>query len=226
MVTIENTERLKMIEKIVARRLKPYLDILASKVDLEYCWVGGSSLIMDEPNDIDLFPDPRCPHFKNAIHDGLKDHLVFQSANADTYVVDGKKIQACSHAAASLEDLLKSFDFAHVQIGATIHDGIIEGLLYTQDYHTATTAHTTYYTGTDFPLTSLIRLHKYTQRGLLTEGQRIYTTFEILADLANRGFTSYDDFCRQILGMDPAMGMEGIMRSPALKTLFEALNRG
>ena len=191
--------------------------------------LAGGCLVTDPPNDYDVYP--MSMHTKafdrRSIKAGLESlkrthdcAVLFESRNALTVCVDGKQIQFCDYAVTnpslpykpSLVELVKSFDYTHVQVGVSftpmeddkgsIRTPEADFIYYTDDYLETLVTKQTKYSGTEFPLGSLIRLRKYDKRGLLPLSRYRRTVLDILADIINRGFKDYDDFKAQLEAVD------------------------
>lgn len=191
--------------------------------------LAGGCLVTDHPNDYDVYPMSMYTKAfdRRSIKAGLeslkKSHdcaVLFESPNALTVVVDGKQIQFCDYAVMSpsvpgkpsLTELVRSFDYTHVQVGVSFtpmddDNGSIRTpeadlIYYTDDYLETLVTKQTKYSGTEFPLASLIRLRKYDKRGLLPLSSYRRTVLDILADIINRGFNDYEDFKKQLEAVD------------------------
>ena len=191
--------------------------------------LAGGCLVTDPPNDYDVYPmSTYAKAFdRRSIKAGLeslkKTHdcaVLFESRNALTVCVDGKHIQFCDYVVRSpsvpdkpsLVELVRSFDYTHVQVGvsfAPMDDGKgsirtpeADLIYYTDDYLETLITKQTKYSGTEFPLGALIRLRKYDKRGLLPLSRYRQTVLDILADIINRGFVDYDDFKKQLESVD------------------------
>jgi len=151
---------------------------------------------------------------------------LLHTRNAITCKYNKEIIQLCAYIKNSLEELINSFDFAHHQIGCEIkkteNDFKIEKIYYTQNFIKAKTLETTFYTGSDYPLSSLIRLMRFYKRENLAGNQYIVETFKILVDIIERGFYSYEDFKDQIDAIDLGLLPEDIkeIKIDCLEKLF------
>lgn len=167
--------------------------------------VGGNCLNTSQPNDYDLFP---CtPTFVLDIKN--KEYTpVFNTKNATTYNIDGTLIQFCNYHKTTIKELVESFDFAHIKIGAKIKcrwfNKLLEiidiDLCISDDWLNAKLTDESYYTGSEYPLSSLIRLNKYYKRGDLK--RKGLNTVLILTDIIKRGFANYPDFKDQVEAVD------------------------
>ena len=183
-------------------------------------YLAGSALNKDRPNDYDLFGiNPEV-----LVTDGIQ----HSSKNAKTFNLDGVLVQVCSYSKSNLTELLKSFDFAHVQVGATVEVNIepdkdtrvaIIDVQATEEYFTAQVTGQSWYVGSEYPLSSLLRVFKYKERGFLANHRS--DVLKILTGIVTRGFSSYQDFKDQLDAIDLAY----VAESKEAVALFRALNK-
>ena len=114
--------------------------------------------------------------------------------------------------------LLSSFDFAHIQVGIHVEiewepgdpeDGSgygysnITAVKYTPEWELAHLAQTTWYTGSEYPLSSLLRTTKYFQRGAYAKKHEYKKDIlNILNDIISRGYKDYQDYKDQLAAID------------------------
>jgi hypothetical protein len=185
-------------------------------------WIAGSCLNKDTPNDYDIFN----LHVSSLVPLN-QTKPVHTSKNAQTYNIDGKTIQICAYTKPTLLELIESFDFAHVQVGAevkVVREGagckvIVTNLTVTDAYLDAMITGESHYVGSAYPLSSLFRVSKYKDRGFL--GNHRLDMVRALTNVIERGFNGYDDFKDQLDAIDMAY----ISDSAELIRLFNALNR-
>ena len=195
-MTIEATK--DIICRRVAGRLRP-LESLSCFTDGFEFYVAGGCMTRTQ-NDVDAFcadsPWPTLP----------PETLVFSSRNAATHKINGELFQFCVYKKPTLIDLLASFDFAHCQIGCkvTVRSGrmIVSGVEWTEQYAAASAAGTSWFTGSEYPLSSLIRTQKYRKNGVMSSGAAIRAALSALTATVRRGFTSYEDFKDQLDAVD------------------------
>lgn len=191
--------------------------------------LAGGCLVTDTPNDYDIYPMERGKKkfdrafIKAGLQSLKKNHdcgVAFESRNALTVTVDGKLLQFCDYAMTSasvpdkpsLVELVRSFDFTHVQVGisfAPVYDDngsiltpVADLIYYTDAYLATLVTKQTEYSGTLYPIGALIRLRKYDKRGLVPTIQYRLTVLDLLADIINRGFVDYEDFKAQLEAID------------------------
>lgn len=188
-------------------------------------YVGGNSLNKQSPNDIDLFPvgerftneqanklgEVLCST-KNAttVKVNFTNSINHQTIDGINEVESSSKfiiVQLCNYEHKSLQNLVDSFDFSHIQIGAQVDinsNGYlnVEEVYYTEDYLNSKLCQTTEYTGSEYPLSSLIRAFKYSKRGDFAGNSHIFSVFKLLTDIISRGFDNYEDFKDQLDAVD------------------------
>ena len=201
--------------------------------------IAGNSLNSRNPNDIDIFPNlegslgSSC-QLIDIIKEKFSDNCVSNTKNAITIKYKEYTLQFCNYSKPTLKELVESFDFAHIQIGAsfiiensdynldsmlvsrvirlddTIADtgsldtGEIENikLYYTEDYVNAKLSKDSWFIGSEYPLSSLLRLNKYDSRGDISKSRQVMSSLKILERIVDRGFDSYEDFKDQIDAVD------------------------
>jgi len=229
---------LEQIKEKIERRIKNRLE----KIDWEIVfgltefYIAGNSLNIGKPNDLDLFPIRKNDFIK------IKD-LVFKNKfsiksstkNALTIKHKDRIIQFCNYHFDSLEELVESFDFAHIKIGAKIfcNNGKIfsNDMYMSSDYIESQVVGRTWFTGSSYPLSSLMRLFKYykNEDGVFRQ-QFIYESIKILNQIISRGMYSYKDFKEQLdavdLGLVPEDFKELTKNNDVLSELFSLLKRG
>ena len=185
--------------------------------------IGGGSLT-GRLSDIDLFPDTTAVPTPNT-------ERVAETKNASTYVGVSCPVQVCNYQHDSLQELVDSFDFAHIQVGVTVKQS--QGSLWVVDcYFTDAFVQSralgiSWFTGSEYPLASLIRLSKYYKRGDMQKGSQIRCVLSILTAIVKRGFRDYEDFKDQLDAVDLGLLPEEFKEvgdSP-LGELFALLNR-
>jgi hypothetical protein len=134
--------------------------------------------------------------------------LLAKTRNAVTVKLLAKDqvVQFCSYQKPSLTELVKSFDFSHIQVGIEFtgdkEPPHADAVYYTDDFVLANVKRRTVYTGSEYPLSSLVRLFKYAKRDKLTRIGVAQAVMKILTDVLERGYENYDDFKSQIDAVD------------------------
>ena len=207
------------IEKAIAdrmqRRLEKFFKVIALLIgpDTEKYWVAGNSCNVAAPNDFDLYCKDGFDLLsivRNAKQ--MKLAVVGITRNALTIIINNKPVQFCNYKKPSLEDLIESFDFAHIQIGVEVTtvwdenmsytESSVEYAVYTNDWAKAHMLVTTWYTGSEYPLSSLMRCVKYAQRGDFAGRSWKVSMLQILDDIISRGYENYQDFKDQMAAVD------------------------
>lgn len=184
-------------------------------------YVAGNSCNADTPNDFDIYPDYGGTFDLDDIAsrvESLKGYVACKTRNALTVNMSGKILQFCNYSKPNLTMLLSSFDFAHIQVGIHIEiewepgdpeDGggydysRISCVKYTPEWELAHLAQTTWYTGSDYPLSSLLRTTKYFQRGAYAKKLEYKKDIlNILNDIISRGYKDYQDYKDQLAAID------------------------
>ncbi|WP_405325623.1 hypothetical protein [Fibrobacter sp.] len=168
-------------------------------------YVAGNSLNEEAPNDFDIYPVWRN-QFDDVRSKIGEDNVVCVTKNAVTAKIDGRTVQFCNYFKPSLEELLKSFDFAHVQVGArftkALNGSPISHVDFTPDWLVAKSTGQTFYTHSEYPISSLVRINKYIKRGNYIGKSYIRDVIRILTDILNRGIEDYEDFKDQLDAID------------------------
>lgn len=200
--------RLRM-NKRLEKFYKPIALLLGEDVDY---YVAGNSCNSLVPNDYDIYPIEDKFDFDEikTYAEKMKMPIVSETKNALTIIINGKPVQFCSYIKSSLLDLIESFDFAHIQIGMLVHnewDGEykyskIKEIRTTCDWEESQLLNTTWYTCSEYPLSSLLRCVKYAQRGDFAGKSWKVSMMDIVKDIVERGYKDYDDFKDQISAID------------------------
>lgn len=194
----------------VRSRLSPGIVGLFKVAGIDKVILAGGGLLRDF-DDLDFYPAPDKDGRKFSEQWGqLLDNLSKthgETKNAVSLVVDGVKVQLCRYSKPTVTELLESFDYAHCQIGGLIHFGMacshVVDIEFTDNFKEAMTAQSTWYTGSRFPLSSMMRLPKVAQKIGLTQKEIQVITFQIVKDLQENGFEDdeeYDAYYQQIRG--------------------------
>jgi hypothetical protein len=187
-------------------------------------YVAGNCLNRSNPNDIDLFPTRKDDFDSYGF-----EKVLSKTPNALTVREDGTIIQLCNYHWDDLRDLVDSFDFAHVQIGAKIdiRHSVVEDIYYSDNWLLAHQIESTWFTGSAFPLSSLLRANKYIAREDFAGKSYIPSILDIITAIVTRGFTNYTDFKDKLDAVDLGLLPEDLsdINRDNLMKLFEALRR-
>lgn len=208
----------KIVKDRIQRRIRPWRDLF-DRMKLKEVFLAGGGL-RRKYRDLDFFPTKStiskrefASKFENLKEDGLLDtyHVISNTRNALTIEKDkGEVLQFCDYQHDTLTSLVESFDFSHIQLGAKLEfieppaSIIVEisELYWTDEFRKAQLSESTEFISSDYPMSSLIRLMKYKERGLLPGNFYIFQAIKILYNIANRGFTDYEDFKDQLDAVD------------------------
>lgn len=161
-------------------------------------FAGSAMIPRHYINDIDVF-FYNSRDYMNAVDIITQTYKAFETTNCVTIEANGVKIQLCKYNYPTMAQLVESFDFAHVQIA---YDIFTQGVTYTEQAKEAYISRTTTFTGSEYPLSSLIRLNKYYERGYIQGRGLIGEVLLIFKAIVERGFKDYEDFKDQLNAID------------------------
>ena len=199
---------------------------LLKQEDYGTIYLAGGALT-GSISDVDLFPTSKKPL------DFLRTRapILSETRNATTLEWEPWPVQLCYYAHDSLEKLVESFDYAHVQAGAELicfeNKFLINSIYFTPNFLKAHASDTTWFCGTEFPLSSVVRAGKYYKKGVMSRGVYIRSVIAALNAMIRRGFLDYEDFKNQLDAVDLGLLPEDfkeIEYSP-LRELFEILKK-
>lgn len=212
---------MKSIKNVIRERMDKRLCSVYSAIAicLSYKYhgyfVAGNSCNASTPHDFDLYPWCNDKFDFEGIKsriDSVGGYVIIETRNALTVNIGGKVIQFCDYWKSDLISLIESFDFAHIQIGVAVNiewgsDGYehsaIEYVEYTDNWQRAHMLETTWYTGSDYPLSSLLRTVKYFQRGCYANKfEYNKDIINILNNIISRGYKDYKDYKDQLAAID------------------------
>ena len=219
---------MKSIKDVIRERMDTRLKSVYSAIAicLSYkhhgYFVAGNSCNASAPHDFDLYPW----HNDKFDFEGIKSriesvggYVIIETRNALTVNIGGKIIQFCNYWKPDLISLIESFDFAHIQIGVAVNIdwrpgdfendiggykcSTIKFVEYTDNWQRAHTLETTWYTGSDYPLSSLLRTVKYFNRGAYANKfEYKKDIINILNNIISRGYKDYQDYKDQLAAID------------------------
>lgn len=227
----------KSIYETIKVRVKNRLDVdflklFTKTTECTSFYVAGNSLNRKNPNDIDIYlKETSFKDVENKILNCKQFHIITSTKNAITFSFNSKVYQVCNYYHPSLDELVESFDFAHIKIGVDVDYTnkilVINRVYVSDDWIKAHLQEDTYFTNTKYPLSSLIRSYKYKERGDFSGNSHIYSVLKILCKIIDRGFENYEDFKDQLdavdLGLVPE-DLEGCQE--VLLNLYNLLKRG
>jgi len=223
---------------VIRRRIQKRIPVkFISDHILNTFYVAGNSLNKDNPNDIDIFPASNVKFFiENELFTNEEGEtesikIISKTKNATTTHIfcNGQKyiVQFCNYFHNSLKNLVDSFDFSHIQVGAEISSVKTSQIYFTEEYIKSKMSESTEFVGSEYPLSSLIRMFKYEKRGDFSGKSHIISLFKVLESIISRGFKDYNDFKDQLDSIDLGLVPEelnGIEINSLLK-LFECLRK-
>jgi len=194
------------------------------KLGITHFYVGGNSLNKAPPNDIDIYP---VKAFDFVAIDTHEVPVLSKTKNASTIRLDGTVIQFCNYHYPSLKELVDSFDYAHIQIGVEINDRNVASVYYSDHWRNAHLLEDTWFCGSEYPLSSLIRSYKYKDRGNFAGNSHIFSVLNIVGAIVERGFSSYEDFKDQLDAVDLGLVPEdfGEVERSQLQKLYSVLSK-
>lgn len=180
--------------------------------------LAGGALSGDPVHDFDVYPDAARPFTVSCVRDAAlapDEHEVSTVAltrNAVTLLLPaGQTVQFCAYRKPTLQALVDSFDFAHVQVGIRFRgDGQPpqpQDVYYTDEFVLANVTRQSTYTGSEYPTSSIVRALKYYKRGKMTRSSAARSVLRAMSDAIRRGFKDYADFKDQLDAID--LGMPG-----------------
>lgn len=212
-----------VIKERMDKRLKSLYSAIAICLSYHYdgYFVAGNSCNASAPHDFDVYPwgdDFDFREIKSRIK-YVRGYVVIETRNALTVNIDGNIIKFCNYNKHDLISLVESFDFAHIQVGVAIsikwrpggfEDDLggyecskIKYVEYTDYWQRAHMLETTWYTGSDYPLSSLLRTVKYFQRGAYANKfEYKKDIINILNNIISRGYKDYEDYKDQLAAID------------------------
>lgn len=172
--------------------------------------LAGGAVCGDKVSDFDLYAVKGHEFDLGAIElkaEGLDVKTLAWTRNALTVELPNRQVvQFCRYCRPSLEELVKSFDFTHIQAGITFPgygDGPSPGDAYcTEGFIAAALTGSTKYVASEYPFSSIVRAGKYLARGRLTRVGAAQAVARAMADFLRRGFKDYADFKDQLDAID------------------------
>lgn len=176
--------------------------------------IAGNSCNVDTPHDIDVYPgsdsDEFGEDFRLRMNNISEVDVLSTTKNAITVRMKTfpYPVQFCSYRQPTLDQLINTFDFSHVQVGVEVRHretGIlhyISDVKFTDNYMKYLLTRRSEYIHSEYPLSSLIRTFKYKERGYLDQHACKAAVLSILTDILKRGYADYDDFKDQMDAID------------------------
>lgn len=208
------------VKNVIKSRIFSRVPIKEIRKIIPHFYIGGNSLNRNTPNDIDVFPASNCEFTFN-----LDTKILSSTKNATTISIDGITVQFCNYRHSSLKELVDSFDFSHIQVGAEINGDDCD-VYFSDAYIKSKLTQSTEFAGSEYPLSSLIRAFKYQERGDFAGKSYIFSVLDILNTIIERGFSNYPDFKDQLDAVDLGLLPEDFkdMNLGVLTRLFKNLS--
>lgn len=210
---------MKEIKDVIKDRMNARLKNIYSAIAIclsygyDGYFVAGNSCNAAAPHDFDIYPwgssfdfDSMKPRVTS-----VGGYIICETRNALTVNISGKVVQFCNYKKSDLISLIESFDFAHIQVGVAVEiewgDGYecsyIKYVEYTDEWQRAHMLETTWYTGSEYPLSSLLRVMKYFKYGCYASKYEYKKdVLKILNDIISRGYENYKDYKDQLAAVD------------------------
>lgn len=187
---------------------------IAFMLDNENFRVAGGCFADGVPNDYDVYPAHGVSFDSSRIREtakSLQGEVLCETKNAITAKVHGKVIQFCKYYKTTLQELVESFDFSHCQVGVEYRNveengsfktPVIQCTDWTDSWEEYRITGRSTYTGSEYPLSSLIRLNKYVKRDIIKGKSYTVEALKIVTDIIRRGYIDYPDFKNQLDSVD------------------------
>lgn len=205
----------RVLFKRAERRMRVAKPVLRA-IDVEEVYLAGGGLLKAF-NDLDIYAQSLPDDLPKRIQEDVDGATVLSvTKNAVTLSVGRVVVQLCKFWDKTVHDLIRRFDYAHCQVGVRMvynraADAFVcKDVSWTDEFVEAMVTQTTWYEGSEYPLSSLFRLHKYKERGLFPGRSWILEEIKILNDVIERGFRDYDDFKDQMDAVDIGLLPEDI----------------
>lgn len=214
------------ISKHITRRAgaigRDLIKYLEPEREARFFMAGGC--LTGQIRDVDLFPGPDNPPL-------IALEEISVTKNATTYRSPNWPIQVCRYTHDTLEALVDSFDFAHIQVGVEWRKALglmeVTKVYFTNEFVAAQALKISWFTGSGYPLSSLIRAGKYYKQGALPRGSYLRCVLGAVKEVIERGFENYDDFKNQLDAVDLGMLPDEFndLEDNTLREIFELLRK-
>ena len=200
-----------------AKRLK-VAEHIGAIVGGRFLLAGGALTKDDNPKDFDIYGVEK-PIVIDSLH---YLHTVKETRNALTARIEGQVVQFCKYHKPTPRELVESFDFAHCMAGAVFSEsGELLDVVSTRAFLVYERAGgSTWYTGSEYPLSSLMRCMKFQKRGLFHDYDYKPVVVSILCDIIKRGFKDMEDYFDQCASISEAFAEIGCVDSEELFALL------
>lgn len=224
------TNKEQLILEARAQRLKCAKEIGAF-VGGRFLLAGGALTKDDNPKDFDIYgvdasldPDRIAGHimlWEPEIGEEIPWVLSKPTRNAATASIKGQVVQFCKYFKTLPQKTIEAFDFAHCQAGAIFSkEGELLEVVSTPAFWEFEKTGSTWYTGSEYPLSSLMRCMKFHKRGLFKDNAHKPSALKILYDIVERGFVDEEDFDDQCASISESFVD---FNGPEAEDLFDVL---
>lgn len=189
---------------------------------------GGALTKDDNPKDFDIYgvdaPLDLVEIERRALADAAIGGYLSRTRNAITLRIEGQVVQFCNYHKSTPQETIEAFDFAHCMAGAVFYrTGELCRVFSTTDFWNSEADCTTWYTSSEYPLSSLMRCMKFHKRGLFKDNDYKPAALKIVRDIVARGFTDWDDFADQCASISESFAdYNGV----STENLFYILEKG
>lgn len=181
-----------------AQRLK-HPEEIAAFLGSGFILAGGALSSDNPPKDFDIFLPEGI--YISQVQDLIQSEwpkwgVLSETKNAVTADHRGQIIQFCAYRKETPEKLIESFDFSNCQAAAVFdRNGALERTVYTKMFATFVYGGLVQYTGSEYPMASLMRCAKFISRGVIKKSGRWKPIIlDIITDIVRRGFKDEEDF--------------------------------
>lgn len=215
----ERASRLKVAKKI------------GEIVGGRFLLAGGALTKDDSPKDFDIYgvdePLGITTIEWRLLNDMSIGGYLSRTRNAITTRIFGQVVQFCVYHKPTPQKTVEAFDFAHCMAGAVFSaSGEVMEVVATPDFWQSEEAGTTWYTGSEYPLSSLMRCMKFHKRGLFGKEGHKPAAMRILYDIVERGFKDYGDFQDQCASISESFRAYNCAEADDLFVLLERKGGG
>jgi len=236
----------------VENNMKDFPEKIFQYFNTNKYYIAGGALISTNPNDVDIYfngwnqeklnddigrflgYNGILPTYSQCSYEDLikkyNGIIITKTTNAITIKFKDTIYQLCHYWNDTLEELVESFDFAHIKIGCERYISEIKNNFYiSEDFKIASQIGSTFYTGSEYPLSSMIRINKYIERGCFSGKSYIPEVMKIMTDIYERGFSDYKDYLDQLDAVDLGLLPQDLNEINDAKNIFykffEVLNK-
>lgn len=167
---------------------------------------SGGCIATNQINDVDVYIDSKSflLVYEQLTSNKVQGKLTNNALSVTTK--EGRRVQFCRYWKDTLEELVDSFDFAHIQAGVEFMRETLgftlKKVYLSENKKIAGAIGESFFVGSEYPLSSLLRVEKYQERGVISKNNSKREMLKILIAVIERGFIDYEDFKRQLDAID------------------------